>query len=97
MHGLKQLIQSPNRVTCSNSTLIDHILTSAPSRVSQKRVINVGVSNYQLIFCKSKMSRNKTGGAHKYLNFRSLKNYTADYHKEALTMNEKFGDVNEAC
>ena len=34
MHGLKQLIQSPTHVTCSTSTLIDHILTSAPSRVS---------------------------------------------------------------
>ena len=33
MHGLKQLIQSPTCVTCSTSTLIDHILTSDPSRV----------------------------------------------------------------
>ena len=37
MHPLKRLIQSPTRVTCSTSTLIDHILTSATSRVSQKR------------------------------------------------------------
>ena len=35
LHGLKQLIQSPIRVTCSTSTLTDHILTRAPSRVSQ--------------------------------------------------------------
>ena len=33
-HVLKKLIQSPNRVTCSTSTLIDRILTCAPSRVS---------------------------------------------------------------
>ena len=78
MHGLKQLIQSPTRVTCSTSTLIDHILTSAPSRVSQKGVINVGVSDHQLIFCTRKISRIKTGGAHKFLNFCSLKNYTVD-------------------
>ena len=51
MRGLKQLIQSRTRVTCSTSTLIDHILTSASSRVSQKGVINVGVSDHQLIFC----------------------------------------------
>ena len=100
MHGLKQLIQSLTRVTCSTSTLIDPILTSAPSRVSQKGVINVGVSDHQLIFCTRKISRIKTGGAHKYLNFRSLKNYTADYYKEALKEidfpnNETFGDVNE--
>ena len=100
MHGLKQLIQSPTRVTCSTSTLIDHILTSAPSRVSQKGVINVGVSDYQLIFCTRKISKIKTGGGDKYLNFRSLKNYTADYYKETLKQvdfpnYENFGDVNE--
>ena len=36
IYGLKQLIQSLNYVTCSTSTLIDHILLSVPSRVSQK-------------------------------------------------------------
>ena len=101
MHGLKQLIQSPTRLTCSTLTLIDYILTSAPSRVSQKGVINVGVSDHQLIFCTRKISRIKTGGTHKYLNFRSLKSYTADYYKEALKQidfpnYENFGDVNEA-
>ena len=73
MHGLKPLIQSPIRVTCSTSTLIDHILTNAPSRASQKGVINVGVSDHQLIFCTRKISKIKTGGDHKYLNFRSVK------------------------
>ena len=101
MHGLKQLIQSLTRVTCSLSTLIDHILTSAPSRVSQKGVIDVGVSDHQLIFCTRKISRIKTGSTHKYLNFRSLKNYTADYYKEALKRidfpnYENFDDDNEA-
>ena len=71
-------------VTCSTSTLIDHILINAPSRVLQKGVINVGVSDHQLIFYTQKISRIKTGGAHKYLNFCSIKNYTADYYKEAL-------------
>ena len=67
----------------------------------KKGVINVGVSDHQLIFCKRKFSRIKTGDAHKYLNFRSLKNYTADYYKEALRQvdfrnYENFGDDNEA-
>ena len=71
-NGLKQLVQSATCVTCSTSTLIDHILTSAPSRVSQKGVINVGVSDHQLIHCAEgtrKISKIKAGGAHKYLNF----------------------------
>ena len=65
MYGLRQLIQSLTRVTCSTLTLIDHILTNAPSRVFQKGVINEGVSDHQLIFCTQKISRIKTGGAHK--------------------------------
>ena len=44
MHSLKQLIQSPTRVTRSSLTLIDHILTRALLRVSRKGVINVSVS-----------------------------------------------------
>ena len=59
------------------------------------------MSDHQLIFCTRKISRIKAGGAHKYLNFHSLKIYTADYYKEALQQvdfpnYESFGDVNEA-
>ena len=66
-HGLKQLVQCPTWVTRSTSTLIDYIFASFPSRVSQKVVINVGLLDHQLIFCK-------IGGVRKYKNFRSLKN-----------------------
>ena len=70
-------------------------------KISQKGVINVGVSDHQLIFCTRKISRIKIGGDHKYLNFRSLKNCTANYYKETLKQTdfpnyENFGDVNEA-
>ena len=42
----------------------------------------------------------KACGVRKYLNFRSLKNYTADYYNEALKQVDfpnykNFGDVNE--
>ena len=58
------------------------------------------MSEHQLIFCTRKISRIKPGGAYKYLNFRSLQNYTADYYKETLKQivfpnYENFGDVNE--
>ena len=70
MHGLKQLVQCPTRVTCSTLNPIDHILASFPSRVSQKGVINVSLSDHQLI------QKLKKGGVHEYIKFRSLKNYT---------------------
>ena len=76
MQGLKQLTKSPK--TCSTSTLIDHILVDFPSRVSEKGVIDVGISDHQLIFCTLNILCVKTGGIHKYLNFRSFKNYTVD-------------------
>ena len=84
MYGLKQLTQPSTHVTCSTSTLIDHILTCGPSRVSEKCVIIVGVSNHQLISCARKVSRIKTDDVDKYLNFRSLKNYNGDCYKEVL-------------
>ena len=34
LYGLEQLIKSPTRVTCNTSSLIDHILTTFPERVS---------------------------------------------------------------
>ena len=50
MNDLNQLIQCPTRVTCSTSTVIDHVLDSFPSSVSQKGVINVGLSDHQRFF-----------------------------------------------
>ena len=54
MHGLNQLIQCPTRVTCSTSTVIDHVLDSFPSSVSQNGVINVCLSDHQRFFLHTK-------------------------------------------
>ena len=84
MHCLKHLLKNPTRVTCSTSTLNDYVLASFPSRVSKKGLIDVEISDHYLIFSTRKILRLKTGGTHKYLNFRSFKNYTVDSYKEAL-------------
>ena len=83
MFGLKQLIEVPTRVTCSSSTIIDHILASFPNRVSQQGVIDVGLSDHQIIYCTRKISRIKRG-THKQIRYRSLKNSSADIYEEAL-------------
>ena len=72
------------RVKCSTSSLIDHILTTFPERVSQQRIIDVGLSDHQLIYCTGKFSCIKVG-THKQITFQSLKNYTAEAYKEALS------------
>ena len=83
MFGLKQLTEVPTRVTCSSSTIIDHILASFSDRVSQQGVIDVGLSDPQIINCTRKISRIKRV-THKQIIYRLLKNYSADIYEEAL-------------
>ena len=83
MFGLKQLIESPTRITCSSSSIIDHILASFPDRVTQQGILNVGLSDHQLIYCTRKIARIQRGG-HKQITFRFFKNYTIDGYEKAL-------------
>ena len=94
---MEQLIKSPTWVTCRTFSLIERILTTFPERVSQQEIIDLGLSNHQLIYCTKKFSRTKVG-THKQITFRSLKNYTAEAYKEALSKvyfpnYENFSDV----
>ena len=100
MFGLEQLIESPTRITCSSSSVIDHILASFPDRVTQRGILNVGLSDHQLIYCTRKTIRIKRGG-HKQIKFRSFKNYIIDRYEKALVeINfpeyENFENVNDA-
>ena len=83
MFGLKRLIEVPTCVTCSSSTIIDHIPASFPNRVSQQGAIDVGLSDHQIIYCARKISRIKRG-THKEIRCRLLKNYSADIYEKAL-------------
>ena len=102
-YGLEQLIKYPTRVTCSTSSLIDHILSTDTdnfSRDSQQGTVDVGLSDYQLIYCTRKFICTKAG-THKQITFCSLKHYTAEAYKEALGKvyfpnYENFSDVSKA-
>ena len=78
------MIKYPNVITCSSASLVDHILSSVPTRISKEGVINVGLSVHQLIYCTRKISGIKTGGVHKNIKFCSLKVYEVDNYKNAL-------------
>ena len=65
MFALTQIIKSPTCITCSSTSLIDHILVSLPDRISQEGVMNVALLDHQLIYCTRKSSGIKTGGLHK--------------------------------
>ena len=99
MFGLKQLIKSPTRIACSNS-IIDQILASSPDRVTQQGIINVRLSDPELIQCRRKITRIKRGG-HKQIKSRFFKNYTVDgYEKPLVEINfpeyKSFDNVNDA-
>ena len=98
--GLKQLIESPTRVTCSSSSIIDHILASFPDRVTRGGMLNVKLPDLQLIYRARKITRIKRGG-HKQIKFPSFKIYTIDSYKKALAeINfpeyKDFDNVNDA-
>ena len=81
--SLKVIIQEPTRVTSTTSSLLDHILTNADWKISQKGVINVGLSDRQLIYCSRKILRTKFN-MHNQIRPRSLKNYTPELFREEL-------------
>ena len=58
-YSLKQFIREPTRITCDSSSLIDHILSNAVEKVSASGLIDIGISDHQLIFCTRKILRTK--------------------------------------
>ena len=46
-------------MTCNTTTIINHILASYSERVTQKGIIDAGLSDHQLIFCTRKFLKLK--------------------------------------
>ena len=85
--SLTEIIKEPTRIiwftSCSNNTLLDHILTNSSEKVSQKGIIDVGISDHQLIYCTRKIKRIKHN-MHNQIQVRSLKKYSAEIFTNAL-------------
>ena len=64
--------------------MINYILASYPERVIQQDIIDVSLSDHQLIFCTRKIC-GINRGAHKQIKFHSFKHYSADLFQEYLT------------
>ena len=75
--SLKEIIQEPTRITSTTSSLLDHILTNAGWKISQKGVIDVGLSDHHLIYCTRKILRTKRN-MHNQIRVQSLKKYTPE-------------------
>ena len=98
--SLFQIINSPTRITTNSSSLIDHILTNASDKITQNGVIDIGVSDHQLIFCTRKIIRSKHN-SHKTIRCRSFEHYTPDVFNQKLKKSnfcnyETFQNVDQA-
>ena len=96
-YSLEQIIKHATRTTCSSSTLIDHILTNSSEKISQSGVIDMGISEHQLIYLTQKLHRFKSN-THKQTKIKSLKNYSMESVNQGLSMinfpdYEYFNDV----
>ena len=99
-HGLKQIIQSPTRVTDKSSSLLDHILTNSYRRISQHGVFDLGLSDHQLIYCTRKATRIKIH-KHTFIKIRTFKNYTKQLFLDKLGKIKfpnymEYGNINAA-
>ena len=82
-HSLEQIITRPTRVTDQAATLIDHILTNSPDIITQSGIIDLGLSDHDLIYCTRKAPLPKSL-KHKEIFVRSLKIYSAGKFLEIL-------------
>ena len=53
--SLSQLIKSPTRITIDSSTLLDHILTNTPEKITQKGTYETAIFDHQIIFFTKKV------------------------------------------
>ena len=94
------MLTLPTRITKNSSSLLDHVLTNSADRISQFGIVNVGLSDHQLIYCTRKITRTRLN-AHKYVKMRSLKYYSEDLYVKKLKEIDfpdysNFKDINEA-
>ena len=100
LHGLKQLIQEATRTTEKSETLLDHIISNSTQKISQHGVLNLGLSDHQLIYCTRKCTRAKNHDQ-KYIKIRSMKNYSRELFLKKLKLLDfpkysEFIDINAA-
>ena len=81
--SLKQIIRNPTRITCNTSSLLDHILSNSVEKISNSGVINVSISDHQLIYFTRKILRCKSN-THQKTFVRCFKNYSVPLFNERL-------------
>ena len=73
--GLKQIIDSPTRVTTESSTLIDIILTNSEQNIAKWKVVPLSLSDHDCVGCVRKLNNRKYTG--KTIKIRNYSNYNS--------------------
>ena len=99
-YSFEQIIKHATRTTCSSSTLIDLIFKNSREKISQSGVIDIDISDHQLIYLTRKLHRFKSN-THKQVKIRCLKNYYIESLNQGVSMinvpdYEYFNDVDIA-
>lgn len=77
MFDFKQLIHDFTRTCRTSTSVIDLILTSYISKVSQSGVIHTTFSDHFMTYCTRKVTK-PFNGKHNVVNIRPLKNYSKE-------------------
>ena len=71
---MSQLIKEATRVTMTTSSLIDHIVTNTPKKISDSGVIHTGISDHSLVFTIRKIHISKKQDEN-IVEIRNMKNF----------------------
>ena len=73
LHQLSQLINEPTRVTLTTSSLIDHVVTNTPEKISHSGVVHTGISDHSLIYAIRKIRHFQKNDD--FVEIRNMKNF----------------------
>ena len=83
MFGMTQIINTSTRITSTTSTILDLILISDLAKISQCGVLDIGLSDHQIIHCTRKCKKIPIN-RHNSVTLRSVKNYCKEIFEEKL-------------
>ena len=73
LYQLSQLINEPTRVTLTTSSLIDHVVTNTPEKISHSGVVHTGISDHSLIYAVRKISHFQK--SNDFVEIKNMKNF----------------------
>ena len=93
LYGMRQLINTPTRVTLTTSTLIDVMLSNDYESHMSSGVFNTSLSDHYMIYTVySKMCVRKTC-THKVIKFRNYRHFNIECFRNALLHNSSITDI----